>query len=88
MRVAIGLLALCLAAAASAPAFADTCSGRRDICLSACTPALVSSGAQHGGTVAGCQSSCRSRHSSCMRSGIWVHMGSQNAGMKQKVDKQ
>lgn len=82
------LIALFLVTVASGPALADTCSGRRDICLGACTPALVSSGAQHGGTVAGCQSSCRSRHASCMRSGIWVHMGSQNAGMRQKVDKQ
>ena len=88
MRVLLAVSALCIAIAAAAPARADTCSGRRDICLSACTPALVSSGAQHGGTVAGCQSSCRSRFSSCMRSGIWVHMGSQNRGMQQKVDKQ
>jgi hypothetical protein len=83
-----GLIALLSLGIAIAPARADTCSGRRDICLGACTPALVSSGAQYGGTVAGRQSSCRSRHSSCMRSGIWVHMGSQNAGMQQKVDKQ
>lgn len=88
MRVLVACLSFCVAIAASAPAFADTCSGRRDICLGACTPALVSSGAQYGGTVKGCQSSCRSRHSSCMRSGIWVHMGSQNRGMQQKVDKQ
>lgn len=68
-------------------ALADTCSQRAGICDAACTPALVSSGQQHGGTVPGCLASCRSRLSSCMKTGIWVHMGAQNRGMRQAVDK-
>jgi hypothetical protein len=88
MRILIACLSLCVVVAASAPARADTCSGRHGICQAACTPALVSSGQQHGGTVQGCMSSCRSRFNSCMRTGVWVHMGSQNRGMKQTVDRQ
>lgn len=71
----------------SLPALADTCSGRADICRGACTPALVSSGQQHGGTVQGCISSCQSRLKSCLRSGVWVHMGSARRGERQTVDK-
>jgi hypothetical protein len=55
--------------------------------MGACTPALVSSGEQHGGTVQGCQASCQSRLRSCMRTGIWVHMGRAQRGQQQKVDK-
>jgi len=85
MRALFALSTIWIALAA--PAYAESCSDRHGICQAACTPALVSSGAQHGGTVAGCQSSCRSRLNSCLRSGIWVHMGSQNRGMQQKVEK-
>lgn len=79
--------AAALVAMSPAPASADTCSGRADLCRAACTPALVSSGQQYGGTVPGCLTSCQSRWRSCMRTGIWVHMGSQTRGMQQKVDK-
>ena len=68
-------------------ALADTCSQRASICEAACTPALVSSGQQYGGTVRGCVASCRSRLSSCLRTGVWVHMGVQNRGMRQPVDR-
>jgi hypothetical protein len=74
-------------AAATTLAAADTCSGRANLCLAACTPALVASGEQHGGTVPGCRASCRSRLQSCMRTGIWVHMGSRTRGMQQQVDR-
>jgi hypothetical protein len=66
-------------------ASAESCSDRAAICKGACTPALVSSGQQHGGTVQGCVGSCQSRLRSCLRTGVWVHMGSQNRGMRQKV---
>ena len=77
-----------MAAAVATPAAADTCSGRAAICRGACTPDLVSSGRQAGGTVKGCLASCNSRLGSCMKTGIWVHMGSQTRGMRQKVDRQ
>lgn len=79
--------AAALAAMAPAPASADTCSGRAGLCRAACTPALVASGQQAGGTVQGCLASCQSRLRSCMSTGVWVHMGSQTRGMRQKVDK-
>lgn len=68
-------------------ASADTCSGRASLCQAACTPALVASGEQHGGTVSGCRSSCASRLRSCMRTGIWVHMGSRTRGQQQQVER-
>ena len=68
-------------------AFADTCSQRASICEAACTPALVSSGQQYGGTVGGCVASCRSRLNSCLRTGVWGHMGAQNRGMRQPVER-
>jgi hypothetical protein len=68
-------------------ALADTCSGRAAICRAACTPVLVSSGQQHGGTVGGCIASCQGRLRSCMRTGVWIHMGAQTRGMQQKVDR-
>ena len=80
-------LVLACMALLSTAASAETCSQRASICQAACTPALVASGAQHGGTVAGCNASCQSRLRSCLRNGIWVHMGSQNRGMQQKVDR-
>ncbi len=83
----LGLLAVAVLLALPSFARADTCCGRADICRAACTPALVSSGQQHGGTVPGCVSSCQSRLKSCLRSGVWVHMGSARAGERQTVDK-
>jgi hypothetical protein len=80
-------LGLGLMVAAVTSAAADTCSGRAGLCLAACTPALVASGEQYGGTVPGCRASCRTRLKSCMRSGIWVHMGSRTRGMRQQVDR-
>lgn len=82
-------LAVALAAAllAVASAQADTCSGRASLCNAACTPHNVSSGAQHGGTVPGCRASCQSRLRSCLKSGVWVHMGSQTRGMRQSVER-
>jgi hypothetical protein len=68
-------------------ALAETCSERHAACETACTPALVSSGQQAGGTVTGCRSSCRSRLQSCLRSGIWVHMGSARRGEQQRVER-
>ena len=71
----------------SAAAVADTCSDRASLCRAACTPQNVSSGVQHGGSVSGCISSCQSRLSRCMKSGIWVHMGSARRGEQQRVEK-
>jgi hypothetical protein len=82
MSIASGLIL-----SAQGVAFAETCSDRAAICRGACTPALVSSGQQHGGTVQGCIGSCQSRLRSCLRTGIWVHMGAQNRGRQQQVDK-
>jgi hypothetical protein len=81
------VLALTAASLAAAPAQADTCSGRAGLCNAACTPQNVASGAQHGGTVAGCRASCQSRLRACLKSGVWVHMGSQTRGMRQTVDR-
>jgi len=55
--------------------------------MGACTPQLVSSGEQYGGTVAGCQTSCRGRRATCLKSGVWVHMGAARRGERQSVDK-
>jgi len=90
MRYLLGIFCVgtaLMVAAATAPAAADTCSGRAALCRGACTPALVSSGQQAGGTVQGCLTSCNSRLRSCMKTGIWVHMGSRTRGMRQQVDR-
>jgi len=71
----------------SASALAETCTDRASLCQGACTPQNVASGAQYGGTVAGCQSSCRSRLQSCLKTGVWIHMGSQTRGQRQQVDR-
>lgn len=81
---ASGLLLLTLT---SSPSLAETCSDRSGLCLAACTEQNVSSGAQFGGTIKGCQTSCRSRHQNCLKTGVWVHMGSQTMGQRQQVDK-
>ncbi len=84
MRYAIfALLSLTLAV----PAAAETCSERPTICQSACTPELVASGAQAGGTVPGCRMSCQTRLRQCLHSGISVHMGSARRGDQQTVEK-
>jgi hypothetical protein len=82
---AILVFIFCVVSALSAGA--ETCSGRANLCLAACTPQNVSSGAQHGGTVSGCRASCQSRLKNCMTSGVWVHMGSQTKGQRQQVDR-
>jgi hypothetical protein len=84
-RTVLAVLALSLLPAS--PGQAETCSDRAALCRAACTPENVASGAQHGGTVRGCQSSCQSRLNSCLRDGTWVHMGSQRFGERQAVDK-
>jgi len=66
---------------------AETCTDRAGLCQGACTPQNVASGAQYGGTVAGCQSSCRSRLQSCLKTGVWIHMGSQTRGQRQQVER-
>jgi hypothetical protein len=81
------LIGVAIVLASHGVAFAESCSDRGAICKAACTPALVSSGQQHGGTVQGCIGSCQSRLRSCLRTGVWVHMGAQNRGMQQKVDR-
>ena len=82
-RLSLGLLVTCL----SFPVAAETCSGRASLCRAACTPQLVGSGEQYGGTVEGCVASCGSRLKSCLRTGIWVHMGARNRGMQQEVER-
>lgn len=74
-----------LFAAGPSPARAETCSVRAAACRAACTPALVSSGQQYGGTVAGCLASCRERRRTCLATGTWVHMGSQRRGLREQV---
>ena len=71
----------------SSSALAESCTDRAGLCRAACTPQNVASGAQHGGTVAGCQPSCRSRLQSCLKTGVWVHVGSQTMGQRQQVDR-
>jgi hypothetical protein len=83
VRATLVALALCCAN----PAVAASCSERVGACYGACTPELVSSGQQAGGTIAGCRASCASRLRQCMRSGVWVHMGSQRRGMQEQVDR-
>jgi hypothetical protein len=57
----IGSVLLCLAAAAPAPAAAQTtCSWHRDACLRACQ-----------GVRGDCTDVCHRAHSGCMRSGTW-----------------
>jgi hypothetical protein len=86
--VGFGLMLAGLAfALSSSSAVAETCSDRAGLCQGACTPQNVTSGAQYGGTVTGCQKSCRSRLQSCLKNGIWTHMGSQTMGQQQKVDR-
>ena len=79
--------ALMLVVVSLSSACAETCTDRAGLCQGACTPQNVASGAQHGGTVAGCQASCRSRLQSCLKTGIWTHMGSQTRGQRQQVEK-
>jgi hypothetical protein len=69
------------------PALAASCSERAGACHAACTPQLVSSGEQAGGTVAGCHSSCATRLQQCMHSGVWVHMGAQRRGLQEQVER-
>jgi hypothetical protein len=69
------------------PALAESCSDRAGLCLAACTEQNVTSGAQYGGTVKGCQASCNSRRKNCLKSGVWVHMGSQTMGQRQQVER-
>ena len=88
MRPAVlAMLAVAMLFTHSSTAVAESCSERHLICQGACTPELVSSGRQYGGTVAGCRKSCRSRLNRCLRTGIWVHMGARNRGLQQKVDR-
>lgn len=86
MKSAIFAGALVIAALAT-PAAAESCSTRASLCLGACTPALVGSGQQHGGTVEGCRKSCNERKASCLRSGVWVHMGARTRGQQEAVEK-
>ena len=67
--------------------YAENCTNRANYCSSACTPALVASGEQVGGTIAGCLASCKSRLYSCLKSGVWTHMGRDRRGERQKVDR-
>ena len=71
----------------AAPALAASCSERAGACQGACTPQLVSSGQQAGGTIAGCRASCGNRLQRCLRSGIWVHMGAQRRGLQEQVER-
>jgi hypothetical protein len=88
MGLLFGVLVVAIALATVAPAGAqETCSHRAGLCRAACTPGNVASGAQYGGTVQGCLRSCNSRYASCMRSGIWVHMGARTRGMRQQVER-
>jgi hypothetical protein len=80
-------IALALMFCTASPALAATCSERAGACQGACTPELVSSGQQAGGTVPGCRASCLSRLRQCVGSGIWVHMGSQRRGMQEQVER-
>jgi hypothetical protein len=66
---------------------AESCSQRAGACNGACTPELVSSGQQAGGTVPGCRSSCAQRLQACMKSGIWLHLGSRDRGLQEQVDR-
>lgn len=88
MRVS-GFAAVAFAVFASVQAaHADTCSDRGSICVAACTPRQVDSGAQFGGTVAGCRKSCQSRLRSCLKTGVWIHMGSTRRGEQERVDRE
>jgi hypothetical protein len=71
----------------ASPALAANCSERAGACQGACTPELVASGQQAGGTIAGCRASCTSRLRQCLRSGLWVHMGAQRRGMQEQVER-
>jgi len=81
------LLASLASGALPSVALAETCSERAGLCDDACTPALVDSGAQAGGTIAGCHASCQARLRSCLKTGVWVHMGAQHRGLQQRVDR-
>ena len=84
--LAFSCIAFAMIAAAQSSR-ADTCTNRADACSSACTPALVNSGAQFGGTIPGCLASCKSRLNTCLKSGVWTHMGRDRRGERQKVDR-
>ena len=88
MRVS-GVAAVAFAVFASVQAArADTCSDRGGVCVAACTPRQVESGAQFGGTVAGCRKSCQSRLRSCLKTGVWIHMGSARRGEQERVERE
>ena len=88
MRVS-GFAAAAFAVFASAQAArADTCSDRGGVCVAVCTPRQVESGAQFGGTVAGCRKSCQSRLRSCLKTGVWIHMGAARRGEQERVDRE
>ncbi|MBL8588676.1 MAG: hypothetical protein JNK46_09110 [Methylobacteriaceae bacterium] len=69
------------------PAAAQSCSNRAAACGAACTPQLVGSGVQFGGTVEGCRASCAERRQRCLREGVWVHMGSARRGERESVER-
>ena len=88
MRVSgFAVVALALFASIGA-ARADSCSDRGGVCVAACTPRQVESGAQFGGTVAGCRKSCQSRLRSCIKTGVWIHMGSARRGEQERVERE
>ena len=70
------------------PARGDSCSDRGGVCVTACTPRQVESGAQFGGTVVACRKSCQSRLRSCLKTGVWIHMGSARRGEQERVDRE
>ena len=77
-----------LAILTALPDHADSCSDRSSVCVAACTPRQVESGAQFGGTIAGCRKSCQSRLRSCLKTGVWIHMGSARRGEQERVDRE
>ncbi len=83
----IGLFVFCCLVGPAGEAMAQTCSERAAACGRACTPDLVSSGVQHGGTVPGCRTSCADRRKTCLRDGVWVHMGASRRGERETVTK-